>query len=67
MADSVVRVIMTLDKQLPAFFLSDPGRATSLMNIIANFNTARDTLQDAGRRELWGTPENEAEVEAAVG
>jgi hypothetical protein len=59
-AGSVFPIITALDRQLPAFFASEPERATSLQ-IIADFNTARSALQDAGRKDLWGTPENEAE------
>ena len=61
-ADSVLPVLMTLDKQLPAFFASQPERATSL-KIIANFNAALSALQLAGREDLWGTPETDEEAE----
>jgi len=53
-ADSVIPILMTLDKQLPAFFASNVERAASL-KAIANFNAARDALQDAGRKDLWET------------
>lgn len=55
-AGSVFPIITALDRQLPAFFASEPERATSLQ-IIADFNTARSALQDAGLKDLWGTPE----------
>jgi hypothetical protein len=64
-ADSVLSVTMALDKQLPAFFLSNPERATSLLNAIANFNTARYALQVAGRKDLWDTLETQTESAAA--
>jgi len=54
-ADSVLPITMVLDKQLPAFFLSNPQQATSMLSVIANFNAARDALQKAGREDLWGT------------
>jgi len=58
-ANSVLPVVMTLEKKLPRWILSDPDRAATNQTL-ADFNVARDALQEAGRKDLWGDSELEA-------
>jgi flagellar motor protein MotB len=61
-ADSVTPLVLESAVRFNEFFAGNPNAAL-LTSVITNFNSLRERLQAAGRKDLWGTPEPEAKAE----
>jgi hypothetical protein len=65
-ADSVLPMVAAAAAKMGRCYASTKDEQAQLQIIIGDLFSLRSTLQEAGRKDLWGMPELEAKAETAT-